>query len=75
MFNFHAGLILNVKSKLSDLPEQTGITIDWMPVEDPAFIGNHVLHDRNPLGLIRHSGEGRNPESPTFYVIRIAQFG
>jgi len=53
--------------KLSDLPEETGITIDWMP--------DQVRHDRNPLGLIRHSGEGRNPESPTFYVIRIAQFG
>ena len=42
--------------KLSDLPEQTGLISDWMPVEDPAFIGDHVRHDWNPLGLIRHSG-------------------
>ena len=24
---------------------------DWMPVEDPAFIGDQVRHDENPLGL------------------------
>jgi hypothetical protein len=31
---------------LSDFTEQTGITIDWMPVEDPAFIGDQVRHDK-----------------------------
>jgi hypothetical protein len=44
--------------KLSDLPEQTGLISDWMP--------DHVRHDWKPLGLIRHSGEGRNPESSPF---------
>jgi hypothetical protein len=41
---------------LIDLPEETGLISDWMPVEDPAFIGDQVRHDWNPLGLVRHSG-------------------
>jgi hypothetical protein len=60
---------------LSDLPEQTGLISDWMPVEDPAFIGDHVRHDWNQPGLIRHSGECRNPESSPFWVNRTAQLG
>jgi len=38
-------------SKLSDLPEQTGITIDWMPVEDPAFIGDPSSRTRSGTAM------------------------
>jgi len=59
---------------LSDLLGQLNAMIDWMPVEDPAFIGDQVRHDRNPLRLLRHSGESRNPECMSPYEIKIAQF-
>jgi len=61
---------------------QLNAMIDWIPVVDPAFIGDQVRHDRNPLGLIRHSGESpdecgiydRNPECMSPCEIKISQF-
>jgi hypothetical protein len=60
-------LIRNEWPKLSDLPDQTGIIGDWMP--------DKFRHDRKAPGSVRHSGEGRNPESSLFKVIRTAQRG
>jgi len=51
---------------LSDLLGQSNAMIDWMPDE--------IRHDRNPLGLVRHSGESRNPACMSPYEIKIAQF-
>jgi hypothetical protein len=38
-------------SKLSDLPDQTGIIRDWRPVEDPAFIGDPSSRRRSGTGM------------------------
>ena len=63
-----------IKPKLSDLLGQYNAMIDWMP--------DQVRHDRNPLGLVRHSGESpdecgiydRNPAYMSPHEIKIAQF-
>jgi hypothetical protein len=36
---------------LSDLNEQTHIISDWMPVEDPAFIGDPSSRTRSGAGM------------------------